>query len=315
MTSCRGKIGIKEAMVDPACLDRLGFDRRKTMVVGVDVIHPSDMLGARNDQTKCSLAGIVGSIDADFYHYVSNARVQIFNGCETVCEIGLMFKKLLKFYWQKNHFYPESYIIFRDGVSREQMLTAVKEVELMQLKQAIYDTTKTNNFKMTTLVVPKRHFTRFLNLENPTENIPKGMGVFESIVEPKGKMFYLNAHFSRLVSSSDVCLNICWINLKFVLKGTSRPIKFYVIQDDHHLSGDALFKLSLYLCYNCARSRDVVSIPIPIKYADDLAYHVKMLLQTLVEEKPSMLKNADLYEQLNEHLDNRKGLEKNLFFI
>lgn len=199
LTKCRAKMGIKKKIVDSLCLDKLGFDRRKTMMVGIDVIHPSDMLRNQNDLSKCSLAGVVGSIDADFYHFVPQARIQNFDRCETVIEIGVMFEKLLEKYKEKNKSYPESYIIFRDGVSKAQMLEAVHKIELTRIKQTIFNVTKTKNYKITLFVVPKTHSTRFMQPSNPKINIPAGSGVFETIVEPNMKMFYLNAHFSPLV--------------------------------------------------------------------------------------------------------------------
>lgn len=208
LTKVRGKIGIKSMMVDPTCLDGLNFDRKKTMIVGVDVIHPSEMLGTRSDLSKCSLSAVVGSTDPDFYFYSVDAMVQQFEGLETVSHIGAMFEKLLKNYHAKNKYYPESYIIFRDGVSKAQMFNAVREVELPQIKQAIYNVTGLTKAKVTVLVVPKRHTSRFMSLEYHGKNVPGGTAIFESVVEPKNKMFYLIAHDSPLVSQSNVVDNL-----------------------------------------------------------------------------------------------------------
>lgn len=90
----------------------------------------------------------------------------------------------------------------------------------------------------------------------------------------------------------------------------------YVIFDDHKFSTDAIYKLALYSCYNCVRSSNVVSVPVPIKYADSLAYHAKMLLQTNLEETGEEIPpEENLFEWLNNYLTISPELVNTMFFV
>jgi len=60
-----------------------------------------------------------------------------------------------------------------------------------------------------------------------------------------------------------------------LLQGTSKPTKYILLEDELQLSPDEIQKLCFYSCFNCTRTRSVIAIPIPVRYADLCAYRSK----------------------------------------
>lgn len=57
--------------------------KKHTMVVGADVTHPSKMPDLQRCATTPSLAGVVGTVDHEYVHYLPSARLQ--EGKTEVC--------------------------------------------------------------------------------------------------------------------------------------------------------------------------------------------------------------------------------------
>src|SRR5262249_52984275 len=64
-----GKIGGLNAVVSPDVVRGLPFDMKKTMMMGIDVNHPSE-----TERVSSSVSSAVGSIDDQFSHYVASIR-------------------------------------------------------------------------------------------------------------------------------------------------------------------------------------------------------------------------------------------------
>lgn len=192
LMQCRVKVGIKAMMVDSTCLDGLGFDRHKTMFFGIDVIHSSIDVG--NCSKRCLIAGVVGSTDADFYHYASDAMIQQPISSKTSTNIASMFQKLLTVFKEKNNYFPQSVIVFQNGFRHQTETLKHAKNQLAEMISTIFKTTNIITFKITWVISLKQNYARFMLPNDPTQNIPVGTAVFESIVEAGNKTFYLNAH-------------------------------------------------------------------------------------------------------------------------
>ena len=185
-------------MVDPALPKQLPFNVERTMFFGVDVNHPSE-----TERLSSSVAVAVGSIDPMFSSYIASIRVQKKEKDEEIKELDSMLVELIKEYHKTNGTHPENLVIFRDGVS-DGMFEKVSKSELPLIRAAINKIGQP--MKFTVIVTQKHHNTRFALTQvnnsgrKPTWNVASGTVVDNTIVEPIYKMFYLNSHFSPLVS-------------------------------------------------------------------------------------------------------------------
>ena len=198
MFQVNGKIGGLNAVVDPELPKQLPFNMARTMFVGVDVNHPSE-----TERLSSSVAVAVGSTDAMFSNYTASIRVQKKERDEVLKQLDSMIHELLLEYQKANKTLPENLVIFRDGVS-EGMFEKVIKTEIPLVQAGIHKAGKP--IKMTIIVTQKHHNTRFALTQvnnsgrKPTWNVASGTVVDNTIVEPLYKMFYLNSHFSPLVS-------------------------------------------------------------------------------------------------------------------
>lgn len=193
-----GKLGGLNAVVDPSVIKMLPFNAARTMIVGVDVNHP-----AETERLVSSVAAAVGSLDPQFSSYAASIRIQKKERDEILKCLDVMLYELFVEYKKANQAYPENLVIFRDGVSEGQFEKIIRtEAPLVQAAMNKVGT----KMKVVIIVTQKHHNTRFaltqVNAQGrkPTWNVPSGTVVDNTIVEPLYKMFYLNSHFSALVS-------------------------------------------------------------------------------------------------------------------
>ena len=195
-----GKMNGLNAVVDPSMVQSLPFNMERTMFVGIDVNHP-----AETERLASSVAVAVGSMDKQFSSYTPCIRVQKKERDEIIKNLDEMITELLQEYFRVNKTHPENLVIFRDGVSEGQF-EKVNKTEIPLIVAGIKKVGKP--MKITVIVTQKHHNTRFALTEannsgrKPTWNVPSGTVVDNAIVEPLYKMFYLNSHFSPLVSLS-----------------------------------------------------------------------------------------------------------------
>lgn len=203
-----GKIGGLNAVIDPMQLESLPFVMAKTMMIGLDVNHPSE-----SERIASSISVAVGSLDPLYSKYTASIRVQKKERDEIVKDLDNMIMELLEEFFKENNTYPENLIIFRDGISEGQF-EMIKQTEMPLIEKGITKVGKTMSVKITVIVTMKHHNTRFaltqcnIDGRRPTWNVPSGTVVDNTIVEPKYKMFYLNSHFSPLVSTVTSVFNI-----------------------------------------------------------------------------------------------------------
>lgn len=183
--------------VSPANLASLGLTKN-TMIIGCDVNHPGE-----RELVESSISVAVGSTDPMFCKYSASIRVQERNRDETITQLDVMVEELMKEFSKANGAYPTNLIVLRDGLSEGQFEKAEK-IEIAAIQKALTKLVKGG--KITYIVVQKRHHTRFIRTtqvpagKRDTFNVASGTVVDDSIVDPQYSMFYLNSHFSPLVS-------------------------------------------------------------------------------------------------------------------
>ncbi|MCJ1469025.1 hypothetical protein MMC07_007657 [Pseudocyphellaria aurata] len=226
--------------------DHLGIVKEgKTMLVGIDITHPSPS----SVQGAPSIAGVVASIDNKLAQWPGSIRAQE-SRKEMVSDLEDMMMERLRT-WQKknNNRLPDKILVYRDGVSESEYEKVLSQ-ELPCLEKACEKVYPTNaKPKISVIIVGKRHHTRFFTVRDgePDRNPVNGTIVDRGITMHHGWDFFLQAHKA--------------------LKGTARPAHYVVICNRIGLGVDALETLTHNLCYLYGRATKAVSICPPAYYA------------------------------------------------
>ncbi|RAL03580.1 putative RNA interference and gene silencing protein (Qde2) [Aspergillus ibericus CBS 121593] len=250
----------------------------KTMLVGVDVTHPSP----GSSSSAPSVAGMVASIDSSLGQWPAELRVQA-SRQEMVDDLDAMLKVHLHRWAQNNkNAFPENIIVYRDGVSEGQYELVVKH-ELSRLKEACRQTypapdTAKGLPRISVVVVGKRHHTRFYPTQTRDadrfSNPPNGTVVDRGVTEARNWEFYLQAHTA--------------------IKGTARPAHYFTVWDEifckqpvkgpHRNAADVLESLTHHLCYLFGRATKAVSICPPAYYADLVCTRARCYLSNVFDQ-------------------------------
>jgi len=251
----------------------------KTMVVGIDVTHPSP----DSDKKAPSVAGIVASVDRFLAQWPADIRIQEPRK-EMVTDLKDMLKSRLELWNRRHKAYPENILVYRDGVSEGQYNT-VLEKELPLLKEAcreLYPATSTNSGipRISIIIVSKRHHTRFYPTKREEAdrsfNPQNGTIVDRGITEARNWDFYLQAHTA--------------------LQGTARPAHYFTVYDEIFHSrqpkapfqntADVLEDLTHNMCYLFGRATKAVSVCPPAYYADLVCERARCYLSRLFNASP-----------------------------
>ena len=252
----------------------------KTMLVGIDVTHPSP----GSASTAPSVAGIVASVDSTLAQWPAEIRVQGARQ-EMVADLETLLVSRLQ-HWAKfnKKALPENIIVYRDGVSEGQYNKVIDE-ELPLLQAACkktYPATLTAKGlpRLSIVIVGKRHNTRFYptteqdsNRENP---IP-GTVVDRGVSEARDWDFFLQAHSA--------------------LQGTARPAHYFTVWDEIFYprhpansggpgAADVLQDLTHKMCYMFGRATKAVSVCPPAYYADLVCTRARCFLSDLFDPLP-----------------------------
>lgn len=255
------KLGGINQLVDNT---RLGvINEGKTMVVGIDVTHPSP--GSASNAP--SVASMVASVDKWLGQWPAALRIQKGKE-EMVDDLSNMLMSRLLLWKAKNKAFPTNIIVYRDGVSEGQY-DLVLDLELPLLRAACADLypapdTKNGLPHMTIIICGKRHSTRFyptqLKDADSHSNPRSGTVVDRGITDPTLWDFYLQAHTA--------------------LKGTARSCHYIVILDEifrtrpvptnlgYKTVADVLEDMTYCMCHLFGRATKSVSLCPPAKYAD-----------------------------------------------
>jgi eukaryotic translation initiation factor 2C len=251
--------GVNQSM-DPSKLGIIA--EGKTMVVGIDVTHPSPGSLSRAP----SVAAIVASTDKTLSQFPCELSIQ--KGLEEmVTDLATMFKSRLDLWKAKNKTLPENILVYRDGVSEGQY-QVLQDTEIPSLRKACDISyppdLKKRGPKISVIVVGKRHHTRFYATKegeaDRSGNPTNGTVVDRGVTSMWNWDFFLQAH---------TCL-----------QGTAKPAHYYVVLDEIFGKGslkkphpfpntaDTLEDLTHNMCYLFARATKAVSICPPAYYAD-----------------------------------------------
>ncbi|KAL8294351.1 hypothetical protein RB597_007939 [Gaeumannomyces tritici] len=245
------------------------IDEDKTMVVGIDVTHPSP--GSASNAP--SVAGMVASIDRWLGQWPGVLSIQAKARTEMVSSLSEMLKSRLRLWkdpkYGKHAALPENILVYRDGVSEGQyQIVLDEEVPLLRKAcQEVYPPAdqKKGLPRLTVIVVGKRHHTRFYATRegeaDKSSNPKAGTVVDRGVTEARSWDFFLQAHTA--------------------LQGTARPAHYFVILDEifrtryaksvpppYNNISDVVEALTQSLCYTYGRATKAVSICTPAYYAD-----------------------------------------------
>lgn len=141
---------------------RLHFiSRGETMIVGIDVTHPSP----NSSSQAPSVAAMVASTDPNLAQWLATSSVQMTRRREMVDSLKHMLKRHLGLWKSEggHSMFPRHILVYRDGVSEGQY-EMVKDYELALLRLAceeVYDPVGQPRPRITIVIVTKRHHTRF----------------------------------------------------------------------------------------------------------------------------------------------------------
>jgi len=273
------KLGGTNQVVEPKNLSII--DQDKTMVVGIDVTHPSP----GSSSHAPSVSAMVASIDKRLGQWPATLRIQAARQ-ENVDALAEMLKSRLAL-WKsrgKHAALPENILIYRDGVSEGQYDMVLSQ-ELPQLRtacQEVYPATDTKKGlpRFTVVICGKRHKTRFYPTTEQdcdrSGNTKPGTVVDRGVTEARNWDFFLQAHAA--------------------LQGTARPCHYYIVHDEIFRQiyaksipapfqnvADIVEDLTHNMCYLFGRATKAVSLCPPAYYADLACERARCYLANLFD--------------------------------
>ncbi|UJO17421.1 uncharacterized protein CLAFUR5_06458 [Fulvia fulva] len=256
-----------------------------TMLVGVDVTHPSP--GSTDGAP--SIATMVASTDANMFQWPGSIRTQT-GRQEMVDAIEDMLSERLDLWVKKNRTLPTKIVVYRDGVSEGQY-NLVLQHELPSFEKTFEKRygAKDKWPKIAIIIVGKRHHTRFYptRQEDADYNPQRDKGSWNPLpgtVVDRGIAHKVLREF--------------WLQAHQGLQGTARPAHYVVIKDDISFEADELEQFTHHLCYLFNRATKAVSICPPAYYADLLAERGRAyLFSTLAENHGS---DSSVFDGTNE---------------
>ncbi|KAK0628915.1 ribonuclease H-like domain-containing protein [Bombardia bombarda] len=274
------KVNLKFGGVNHKLKDEIGLIKSgKTMVVGYDVTHPTNLAPGAADNAP-SMVGLVSSVDSDLAQWPATAwsgerRVEMLDA-----RLDQEFQNRLLL-WQKKNMnrLPENILIYRDGVSEGQFKTVIDK-ELPHIRSACKKLYKAGQQPRVTLIVSvKRHQTRFYPTDKDhmhfrSKSPREGTVVDRGVTNVRYWDFFLQAHAS--------------------LQGTARPAHYTVLVDeifraDHgDKAASVLEKLTHDMCYLYGRATKAVSICPPAYYADLVCTRARIHKDELFNDNESI---------------------------
>lgn len=120
---------------------------KETMICGIDTYHEAGLKGK-------TVAGFVATYNPEFTKWFSRPTIQEKRE-ELVNGLVASMESAIAKYYDYNKYYPQSIVIYRDGVSDGQM-EFVKNYEILQFKEAFKRVKDDYCPKLTFIVVKKR---------------------------------------------------------------------------------------------------------------------------------------------------------------
>ncbi|KAI0849501.1 Piwi-domain-containing protein [Daldinia vernicosa] len=237
----------------------------ETMVVGIDVTHPSPS----SSKDTPSIAAVVATINSSLGQWPAVIRRQAEARQEMVSELADMLHSRLLLWEKHNKAYPKNILVYRDGVSEGQYETVLDQ-ELPLLHEAFtrIPVYRKKAPRLTVIIVGKRHHTRFYAPGDEPSNPLPGTIVDRGVTEARYWDFYLQPHDA--------------------IKGTARPIHYFVLHDeifkDLRNPVSELEAVTQGLCYVFGRATKPVSVCTPAYYADIACERARCYLDHLFDD-------------------------------
>ncbi|KAI6005356.1 Piwi domain-containing protein [Pisolithus marmoratus] len=290
--------------------------QKKTMVVGMDVTHPSPGSLAGTP----SIAAVVASVNDKFVQFPASLRCQK-SKKEMITELDNMIIERLQRYRQVSNALPDRVFVYRDGVSEGQFDT-VLEQELPLILDAfrrIGLDAKGKPYRptLTIIICGKRHHVKLFpdrpEYADRNGNTRPGTVVDKGITSIFDFDFYLQAHAG--------------------LQGHVKGTHYTVVYDENKLGADEVQQGLNTASYLYARATKAVSL-VPAAYYADLAcergrYYLNQFLSaddkssTLVSKGSGSSKQAKEEAELKVYNDALKAwgegvhsdLRNSMFYI
>ncbi|KXG53098.1 uncharacterized protein PGRI_001480 [Penicillium griseofulvum] len=249
------KMGGCNQLLQPSNARFIGTGKN-TMVVGLDVTHPSSV----DPEVFPSVAAIVASTDYRMGQWPGEVRAQTRRQEHIEFLMEMMVTRLRLWKDTNNGNLPQNILVYRDGVSDGQFNMVLAE-ELPKIQAAAKTIYRGSMPNITIVVCGKRHNVRFYPTnsrdQDKTSNPINGTVVDRGVTRPIYWDFYLQAQAP--------------------LQGSARPAHYIVIHDEIFTNSkvntdrkpaDVLQEITHNICYMMGRATRSISYSTPAFLAD-----------------------------------------------
>ncbi|CAL2042546.1 unnamed protein product [Caenorhabditis brenneri] len=233
-----------------------------TLVLGVDVSHPSPREREEDSVRKLSIATIVGNIDFDCTEYRASSRIQD-SGEEKIVRFKEEIATRLHDFIKNTGSRPAHIVVYRDGLCENDFQRILYE-ERLNIEQCCVELAPGYEPTITYIVVTKRHHTRFFlkDFEKGHEkqgfNVLPGTLVEDTVTTKDYYDFFLTTQVGQ--------------------KGVAKPTHYYVLHDTWKPMVSFWPTVTHALTYMFCRATCTVSLPAPVLYAHLAAKRAKECL-------------------------------------
>uniref|UniRef100_A0A1I7TI17 Piwi domain-containing protein n=1 Tax=Caenorhabditis tropicalis TaxID=1561998 RepID=A0A1I7TI17_9PELO len=257
-----------------------------TLILGVDVSHPSPRDRMENDIRKLSVATVVGNIDFDCSEYRASSRLQE-SGEENIVRFREEITARLNAFIQNTGVRPKHIVVYRDGICEGDFQRILYE-ERINIEQCCVDMDPGYQPTITYIVVSKRHHTRFF-LKDLSEghasqgfNVLPGTLVEDTVTTKDYYDFFINTQVGQL--------------------GVAHPTHYYVLHDTWKPMVSFWPTVTHALTYMFCRATSTVSLPAPVFYAHLAAKRAKECLDGAwtVARLRNMRLSVDNFHDINQ---------------
>ncbi|CAL2042742.1 unnamed protein product [Caenorhabditis brenneri] len=258
-----GKVGTTHRKLeregDHKSWTKLTDPKSPTLVLGVDVSHPSPRDREMGGVRSLSVASVVGNIDFDCTEFRSSSRIQD-AGAEMIVRFQDEISARLYDFQRNTGVLPAHIVMYRDGLGETDFQRILWE-ERRSIEQCCKNISVKYDPTITYIVVTKRHHTKFF-LKNHEEghekhghNILPGTLVEEKVTTNTFYDFFLATQIGQT--------------------GIARPTHYYVLHDTWDPYVAFWPTVTHALTYLFCRTTSVVSLPSPVLYAHLAAKRAK----------------------------------------
>uniref|UniRef100_A0A1I7U2G9 Piwi domain-containing protein n=1 Tax=Caenorhabditis tropicalis TaxID=1561998 RepID=A0A1I7U2G9_9PELO len=261
-----GKVGTTHRKLeregDHKSWTKLTDPKSPTLVLGVDVSHPSPRDRLEHDIRKLSVATVVGNIDFDCTEYRASSRIQD-AGEENIVRFREEITARLNAFIQNTGVRPKHIVVYRDGICEGDFQRILYE-ERINIEQCCVDMDPGYQPTITYIVVSKRHHTRFFLKDNAEGHESQGFNVLpgtlveDTVTTKEYYDFYLTSQIGQL--------------------GVAHPTHYYVLHDTWKPMVSFWPTVTHALTYMFCRATSTVSLPAPVLYAHLAAKRAKECL-------------------------------------